>query len=38
MTRYEKGNRNPKDERVKEIVNILNVNSKLIKEYDFRDE
>ena len=35
MTRYEKGNRNPKEERLKEISKILNVNINLIKKYDY---
>lgn len=26
MTRYEKGNRNPKEDRTKEIAKILNIN------------
>ncbi len=38
MTRYEKGDRNPKDERLQEIANILNVNIKCLKEYDFRNQ
>lgn len=36
MTRYEKGNRNPKDNRIKEIAKILNVNVNSIKKYDFQ--
>ncbi|HPF82579.1 MAG TPA: helix-turn-helix transcriptional regulator [Bacilli bacterium] len=35
MTRYEKGNRNPKDERTFEISKILNVNVNSIKKYDY---
>ena len=35
MTRYEKGNRNPKDERTLEISEILNVNMNSIKKYDY---
>ena len=35
MTRYEKGNRNPKDERIFEISKILNVNVNAIKKYDY---
>ena len=35
MTRYEKGNRNPKDERTFEISKILNVNVNAIKKYDY---
>ena len=37
MTRYEKGNRNPKEDRTKEIANILNINYNSIKQYDFKD-
>ncbi|MFV0250092.1 MAG: helix-turn-helix domain-containing protein [Bacilli bacterium] len=33
MTRYEKGNRNPKEERTLEISKILNVNMNSIKKY-----
>ena len=36
-TRYEKGNRNPKEERTKEIAKILNVSYSSIKQYDFKD-
>lgn len=36
MTRYERGNRNPKDKRLMEIANILNINVNSIREYDFR--
>ena len=35
MTRYEKGNRNPKDERTLEISEILNVNMNSIQKYDY---
>ena len=35
MTRYEKGNRNPKEERTKEIAKILDVNYNAIKKYDY---
>ena len=35
MTRYEKGNRNPKEDRTREIANILEVNYNAIKKYDF---
>ena len=35
MTRYEKGNRNPKKDRLLEIANILNVNVNCIREYEF---
>ena len=33
MTRYEKGDRNPKDKRLLEISSILNVSSNSIKVY-----
>ena len=38
MARYERGDRVPKEERLQEIANILNVNVKCLKEYDFRKE
>lgn len=38
MTRYEKGGRNPKEERTKEIAEILNVNVNAIKKYDYRNQ
>ena len=38
MARYERGDRVPKEERLQEIANILNVNVKCLKEYDFRNE
>ena len=38
MARYERGDRVPKEERLKEIANILNVNVKCLKEYDFRNK
>ena len=34
MTRYEKGNRNPKDDRTSEIAKILDININAIKKYD----
>ena len=37
MTRYEKGDRNPKADRTKEIANILNVSYNSIKKYDFNN-
>ena len=37
MTRYERGDRIPKEDRLLEIANILNVNVKCLKEYDFRN-
>ena len=36
MTRYERGDRNPKQYRLKELSNILQVNINLIKQYDFK--
>ena len=38
MTRYEKGERNPKDDRALEISQILNVSYEAIKRYDYRNE
>ena len=38
MTRYEKGIRNPKDDRTNEISRILNVSFDAIKKYDFKRE
>ena len=38
MTRYERGDRIPKEDRLLEIANILNVNVKCLKEYDFRND
>ena len=35
MTRYEKGDRNPKLKRLEEISSILKVNINSLKEYDF---
>ena len=37
MTRYEKGDRNPKDDRAMEISKILNVSFNAIKKYDFKE-
>ena len=37
MTRYEKGNRNPKNDRTMEIAHILNVNIASIKKYDYKN-
>lgn len=36
MTRYEKGDRNPKDERVREIAKLLNVSFNSLKKYDYK--
>lgn len=36
MTRYERGDRNPKQYRIKELSNILQVNINSIKQYDFK--
>jgi transcriptional regulator with XRE-family HTH domain len=35
MARYESGDRKPKENRLLEIANILKVNPKIIKEYNF---
>ena len=37
MTRYEKGNRNPKDDRTSEIAKILDINITAIKKYDYKE-
>ena len=37
MTRYEKGQRNPKEDRTKIIAEILKINYNAIKKYDYRD-
>lgn len=37
VTRYEKGNRNPKDDRAKEIADILKINFNSIKKYDYKN-
>lgn len=37
MTRYEKGDRLPKEDRLKEIADILNVNVNILKPYDSID-
>ena len=37
LARYERGDRNPKKSRTKEIAEILEVNYNSIKKYDFRD-
>ena len=36
MTRYEKGDRNPKDERVRQIAKLLNVSFNSLKKYDYK--
>lgn len=38
MTRYERGDRIPKENRLIEIADILNVNINLIREYDFKND
>ena len=38
MTRYESGERSPKDERLKELSKILLTNINMIKAYDFKYE
>ncbi|MCM1370669.1 MAG: helix-turn-helix domain-containing protein [Clostridium sp.] len=37
MTRYEKGDRNPKEDRTLEIAQILNVNINSIKKYEYKE-
>ena len=37
MTRYEKGDRNPRDERISRISEILNVEYSSIKKYDYKN-
>ena len=37
MTRYEKGNRTPKDDRTSEIAKILDININAIKKYDYKE-
>lgn len=37
MTRYEKGNRNPKEYRLSEFIDIFNVNVNSLKHYDFHN-
>ena len=37
MTRYEKGERNPKDDRTLEIAKILNIEFNAIKKYEFKE-
>ena len=37
MTRYEKGQRNLEEGRIREIAKILNVSYSSIKQYDFKD-
>lgn len=36
MTRYEKGNRNPKEDRTLELSKILEINYNAIKKYDYK--
>ena len=38
IARYERGDRVPKEKRLREIANILGVNVKCLKEYDFKNE
>ena len=38
MVRYESGDRKPKENRLLEIANILKVNPKIIKEYNFQNQ
>ena len=37
MTRYEKGDRNPKIDRLEDISKILNVNVNSIRNYDYKE-
>lgn len=37
MTRYERGDRNPKDDRVKDIAKFLKVNFNSLKKYDYKN-
>lgn len=37
MTRYEKGNRNPKDDRTSEIAKILDININAIKKHGYKE-
>ncbi len=37
ITRYEKGERTPKEDRVIEIANILKINPSSIEKYDFKN-
>ena len=37
MTRYEKGNRTPKEKRTQEIADILNVSFNAIREYNLKE-
>lgn len=37
MTRYEKGDRNPKNDRLNEISKILNINVNSIRNYDYKN-
>ena len=37
ITRYEKGNRNPKDDRTSKIAKILDININAIKKYDYKE-
>ena len=37
MTRYEKGDRNPKDDRVKELAKLFNVSFNALKKYDYKN-
>ena len=37
MTRYEKGERTPKDDKLSEIANILNINHHSIEKYNFEN-
>ena len=37
ICRYERGTRNPKDDRVEKMAEVLEINEAMIKSYDFMD-
>ena len=37
ICRYERGTRNPKDDRVEKMAEVLEINEAMIKSYDFKD-
>lgn len=37
ICRYERGTRNPKDDRVEKMAEVLEKNEAMIKSYDFKD-
>ena len=38
VTRFEKGDRNSKDERVRRIAKLLNVSFNSLKKYDYKNQ